>query len=369
MAIEIQDLSRLPRDFCVLFCWQDHLARKLHRFLIRDALNAAISRVQGEMPEGVECVLRQDSDTLNRAGSVEIANTIQQKINTSTMVVGDVTPVFVDAEKDRFYPNPNVMLELGYAARSLGWNRVICLFNESTCRAEQLPFDIRHRRVTPYRCANVSEEKQAAVALEGVLAAALRAVLQEIGRGEIEPTIGDEAIRHQRDLRLLRDVMTTVHRPTLDRFIERGLAYQVHYDCVYFWYSFDAVVCSSGFRFYDRELERLTLELHRVWSDAMNHGSNAFSPGDTPGSFVLKPGYLWNETYEQTVRAMEAAYLALPTALKAFLDHVHSRFSEIDMDETDATAWKIHWPYIDESTFKAIAKEVVLPSPDAEASA
>ena len=119
MPLEIQDPKRLPKDFIVFYCWQDHLDKKLHRYLIRDALNAAIQRVQDELPDVVDCTLRQDSDTTGRAGSVEIANTILEKINASTMIVGDVTPVLFDESKKRAYPNPNVMLELGYGSRAI----------------------------------------------------------------------------------------------------------------------------------------------------------------------------------------------------------------------------------------------------------
>ena len=346
MPIEIQDSNLLPKDFSVFYCWQDHLDKKLHRFLIRDALNAAIARVQNDLPENAECILRQDSDTLDRAGSVDIANTILQKINDSTVVVGDVTPVLIDSEKDRFYPNPNVMIELGYAGRSIGWNRVICLFNQAVCHAEKLPFDIKHRRVTPYRCANLAEKKEASLSLENILFASLRAILQEVGRGELDPSLSDTVLRHQRDLRLLKEVMVAIHRPTLDRFVARGQVYQIHYDCLFFWHGFDAIVSSNQFRFYDQELQRRVLKLHQVWEDTLNYGSAAFSPGTTPGSYVLKPGQYWNDEYRETLRLMEKSYTELPHVLNDFLDWVHFHFVEIDMDQTDNRAWEINLPYI-----------------------
>lgn len=364
MPIEIQDVSRLPRDFCIFFCWQDHLPRKLHRFLIRDALDRAISRVQDELPDGLECMLRRDEATNDRAGSVEIANTILQKLNSSTVVVGDVTPVLTNPENDWFYPNPNVMIEIGYAARALGWNRIICLYNEAACKAEQLPFDIRHRRVTGFVCTDELQRKKAIVELEGILASAIRAVIQEIGRGVIDPTIGDASVRHQRDLRFLRDVMSAIHRRTLDRFIERGNSNHIHYDCIYFWHDFDAIVCSCDFRFYDKELERLALRLHQVWSDIMYHSSCAFGPGSIPGSLTLLADHLWSESYRETVRAMGAAFGEFPDVLKAFLDHVHDNFLEIDMIETDRTAWERNLRYIDGSAMKQILSEP--PSNDGE---
>ena len=51
MAIEVVDPSRLPKDFIVFFCWQDHLEKKLYRYLIRDAVNRAIGKIQHDLPQ------------------------------------------------------------------------------------------------------------------------------------------------------------------------------------------------------------------------------------------------------------------------------------------------------------------------------
>ncbi len=351
MPLEIQDPSLLPKDVCVFFCWQDHLDNKLHRFLIRDALNVAIGKVQSELPEGTDCILRQDSDTFERAGTIEIANTIIQKIQNSTIVIGDVTPVLRDTEKDRFYPNPNVMLELGYAAKTLGWSRIICLFNKAFCKTEDLPFDIRHRRVTSYHCGDPSQKKQAAKELESVLYNSLRAVLQEIGRGEFDSSLGDAALKRQRDLLLLRQLMSTIHRRTLDCFITMGLSYRLYYNCIFFWLGFDAIMSSSHFRFYDKGLETQARNFHEAWRDTMDYGSDLFSPGTVPGSFSLLPGD-GSEKYREALEAMVQAYVALRDALKAFLDYVHENYLEIDMNVTDEVAWQDNLPYIEGHHFE-----------------
>lgn len=348
MPIDIADPAKLPKDFSIFFCWQDHLDKKLHRFLIRDALNAAIGKIQGELPEDVECILRQDSDTMNRAGSVDIANSILEKINNSAVVIGDVTPVLCDSAKGFFYPNPNVLIELGYAAKHLGWNRVVCLFNEAVCSPKDLPFDISHRRLTPYCCKDISQKAQATKALEGILCISIRAILQEIGRGEFDATLGNETVKRQRDLRLLRQLMSAIHRPSLDTFIECGMRYQLDDRCNLFFFDYEAVVCSSTFRFHDKELERLAFELHKVWGAAITHAGLAFFPSNRPGAYVLKEDHLWNKDYRQTVERMIASYKQLPVVLNAFLSRVHTNYSEIDMKETDAMAWKAMLPYLNE---------------------
>lgn len=346
MPLTTQDQTLIPNDFVIFYCWQDHLDQKLHRYLIRDALNLAISKVQSDLPAKLNCVLRLDSDTSSRAGAVEIADSILRKILTSTVVVGDVTPTLSDPGRNHYYPNPNVMVELGYAARSLGWNRIVCVFNAAGIRPEHLPFDIRHRRLTQYHCGDVGCAKQAAKALAETLVIALRSVIQEIGEGLIDPTLGDAALKHGRDLRLLRRVMASFHRKTVDRFIEAGQTCHLFYPGVFFWEDFNSVVTASNFRFFDKQLDRLVRELHTAWHQAVHYGSNVFFPGRAETSYVLKPELEWDEAYQQTVDSMAEAYAKMPGLLGAFLDHVHAHFPEIDTDETDAIAWKRNQTYI-----------------------
>lgn len=63
--------------------------------------------------------------------------------------------------EDKKTPNPNVLLELGYAVSRLGWERVICLFNSNIGKIEDLPFDLRQKRVTAFNPQKgKSEEKR-----------------------------------------------------------------------------------------------------------------------------------------------------------------------------------------------------------------
>lgn len=79
-----------------------------------------------------------------------IAEAILDKIETSIAVVADITTVAVigDGIDRKCVPNPNVMLELGYArrARGRGRGRIIPVFNRAIgpTRYVDLPFDLRH---------------------------------------------------------------------------------------------------------------------------------------------------------------------------------------------------------------------------------
>ena len=90
-----------------------------------------------------------DRDTQGEPGSPDIAETILDKIDACDMFVGDVS-IISDLGAAKPTPNPNVLIELGYAARRLGWDRITSVFNTFYGKVEALPFDIRKRRVVTF---------------------------------------------------------------------------------------------------------------------------------------------------------------------------------------------------------------------------
>ena len=134
-------------DFTIFYAWQSDRIQKTHRYLIRDAANEAVKRI-GKDAE-IEDSPRLDHDTQDVSGTPEIAGTIYRKIQDSGIFLADLT--FVGStdlleNRRKLLPNPNVTLELGYAARSVGWERIICVMNTAFGPAEELIFDLRHRR-------------------------------------------------------------------------------------------------------------------------------------------------------------------------------------------------------------------------------
>ena len=84
------------------------------------------------------------------AGTPEVATIMFTRIRRSAVFLCDMTLVGQiprdGADRAKRVPNPNVLLEMGYAAGTIGWGRVICVMNEHFGRREDLPFDVRNRR-------------------------------------------------------------------------------------------------------------------------------------------------------------------------------------------------------------------------------
>ena len=98
--------------------------------------------------------LEVDRDTKGVSGSPPIVDTIFRKIDEAAIFVGDMT--FVGKRADgRPTPNPNVLIEYGWALKSLSHGRVVTVVNVShgMPTAENMPFNMRHlRHPIQYEC-------------------------------------------------------------------------------------------------------------------------------------------------------------------------------------------------------------------------
>lgn len=129
----------------VFWSWQSDLDSRVSREVIRYALDEAIKILAGDLEEADRPSLT--SDTQGVAGTPDIVATILRKIDEAAVFVGDVTPIAVSA-KGKACANPNVLLEMGYANKSLSERRVIQVWNTAFEGAtlDMLPFDMRGRR-------------------------------------------------------------------------------------------------------------------------------------------------------------------------------------------------------------------------------
>jgi len=129
----------------VFWSWQSDRPSKVNRSFLKAVIVKAIDSAADEL--GLEERPEIDHDVQGTAGIVSIPETILEKIDEAAIFVGDITPIAV-SESGKHIANPNVLIELGYAKKALGPERVILIWNDAWggCRPEDLPFDLRHRR-------------------------------------------------------------------------------------------------------------------------------------------------------------------------------------------------------------------------------
>lgn len=135
----------------VFYSWQSWTERKNNYNFIGDAIKEAIKPT-----DSLTYDLTLDRDTLDTSGAVTIVDTIFEKIEKCYIFICDVTPVATlpTDKNNNQIPNPNVLLELGFAVAHIGWSRVILVANSANLRIEELPFDLRGRKLLRYRLGN-----------------------------------------------------------------------------------------------------------------------------------------------------------------------------------------------------------------------
>ena len=133
------------RKFKIFYSWQSDLPGNKTRNFIRSCIDDAI-----ELAEETEAIeADRDEATLGMTGSPDIVTSIFSKIDDCDLFIADISLCFTETQKnEKKSPNPNVMLELGYAVKTLGWDRVLCVCNVDY--GEEYPFDIAHNRITRY---------------------------------------------------------------------------------------------------------------------------------------------------------------------------------------------------------------------------
>jgi hypothetical protein len=140
----------------IFYSWQSDLPSDINKSFIESCVESAIKKLKDEYnidssPRNDEFKL--DKDIQDTPGSPSIPDTIFKKIDMCTLFIADLTFVGKTAEnpetkKIKTVPNPNVLIEYGYATKSKSEKRIIAVMNTEFGEPtdESMPFNIRHKK-------------------------------------------------------------------------------------------------------------------------------------------------------------------------------------------------------------------------------
>lgn len=161
----------IKERFTIFFSWHSNNSKE-NKHIIMGCLEKISETLKKEC--SYEVVI--DEGTNKTFGSPLITATIFNKIDKCNIFVCDVSNInstITNSSDIRSIPNPNVMIELGYAINLLGWERIICINNLKFGELEKLPFDIRGNRISKYD----SSKERFKSDLETTLKTAVKAIL------------------------------------------------------------------------------------------------------------------------------------------------------------------------------------------------
>lgn len=142
----------------VFFAWQFDTEAKDNKNFIWEAICASCQALSNDVAP--ELSPRPEKDTDGVPGTPNIVHTIFKKIDQCSVFIADVTFV-AKSENNKLIPNPNVLLELGYAVKTIGWERTILVLNSAYGDAEKLPFDmLQHRWPIEYRVTSETKVRE-----------------------------------------------------------------------------------------------------------------------------------------------------------------------------------------------------------------
>ncbi|MEQ8456659.1 MAG: hypothetical protein RLO52_42785 [Sandaracinaceae bacterium] len=187
----------------IFYSWQTDAPNNVNRSFIEQALERAVRELNAEIVEAERDEVELTQDTQGVPGTPDIAASILAKIESCAVFVCDVS-LALKGERarggTRLCPNPNVMLELGYAMKTRGQHRILMVCNTAFGRIEDLPFDLRGKRPVPYTADATTDLPESRRALARVLTRRIQEIfsIEEPGAPALSPVdLALEAIASQ----------------------------------------------------------------------------------------------------------------------------------------------------------------------------
>jgi hypothetical protein len=217
-------------DASVFYSWQSDLPNAVNRRLIGSVLEDVAKAVRRDDTIEVEPTI--DRDTLGLPGAPDIGATILAKIDRASAFVADVS-IVSSGNTSRPTPNPNVLIELGYAMKSLGPDRIVLVMNTAYGGPEQLPFDLRQKRVLTFSLLpDITDRKPERQKLMAALRTGLLTILGQsnpqpaTGLSEIDQVRSAILIEIEQNIRLFNrfwQKMEELQAQTINRSMEEPL--------------------------------------------------------------------------------------------------------------------------------------------------
>jgi hypothetical protein len=330
---------------CTLFySWQSDINPDSHgRNLIRAALRSAATIIEAKFP-GLRLTI--DEATRGEPGSPDIPSTIFDKISSADIFIADVSIINSNTPADRKTSNPNVLVKLGYASGLLGWQRVIMVANQEFGEREKLPFDIRQKRITSFRCplpsGDPTKDKNSVPNALGSLSRHLADAIEEIINTSPERPVvvatDPQAIKRVRDLKTLQELLQHLNPDIFDTLFENA-PHRIDFVVFHFWEGFHALWTASSTHLYDETAYGLMRQVHQHWDEVLSHedhyqrGVGDFYIWHAPGDLFPSPASA--EDHEKAIGELRA----LKKAHSELINYLRSNYIELDLESLRKTAW------------------------------
>lgn len=338
----VQNLqTEMKGNYKIFFSWQSDLPKETNQNAIRECLRNASSLFENEF-EQTRLVL--DEATRGTSGSPNIPLTIFSKIDVCDIFICDITTINFDVP-GRKTPNPNVLIELGYAVSTLGWERIILLYNTDYGNFPgDLPFDIDRHRATTFKIDN-KKDKSGKNQLSNILNHAITTILNQ---SPLKPSEKLKESPEQKKRRLdvvnLKWILQSIHIPTFDLFFEEA-PNRILKKIFFYKEGLSSIMNSNSFHLYDEKLLKILKDFRKNLDISLSFGQHYLpEPYSKYYKFQIPSDVFRNEEDEKDFYYLIEIRKKLIGNFKDLLSYVRNEYLEIDLRETDKLA---HEAYVE----------------------
>ncbi|MFC4632575.1 TIR domain-containing protein [Dokdonia ponticola] len=331
------------KKYNVFYSWQSDLDRNTNQNGIRQAIREAINKIE---LKNDELIINLDEATRNISGSPNIPKSIFQKIESSEIFICDITTINNNQEEFRKTPNPNVLIELGYAIGKLGWERIIMLFNKSKGEfPNDVPFDIDKHRIADFSI-NSKNDNNGKGQLRETLTEAIKLIIEQ---NPTKPSNklkrSKKEIQKERDLENLEWLLGQIHIPTVDDFILTHPETFRH-KVLFFWEGFNSIMINSLFTIYDEKLKKLIESFHHAWGYSLSFGILYRSPMQSDNYiFGVSDQFQPSADEDKAYILLKKNKKKLYKSFKDLMNYVKENYLEINLKETNLKAFNEYLSY------------------------
>lgn len=327
----------MTNEITIFYSWQSDLDESTNKRAIRGVLRGVCTSIENKR-QNVK--LDIDEATRNKSGSPNIPDSIFEKISLADIFLCDITTINNSQDKDpKKVPNPNVLIELGFAIANLGWDRIVLVFNKQFGTfPNDLPFDIDKHRVLDYLIKD-GKDKGSFNKFEADLLPAIDLIIE---KNPLKPhekrNVNPEQKKRKNDIDQLQRILNSIHVQSFDEFLI-GAPARLLGRIFHFWYLYDEIVCSSLFHVYDEKLRQFIVDIHRDWGTCLSYGNRYESIIGTDNyNFYTRSDDTFTPEQQKDFNDLTKTVESLQVSFKDFLKYIRENYLELDIEESSKKA-------------------------------
>jgi hypothetical protein len=313
----------------IFYSWQMDIPVCINKRPIELAVKEACLNIEKENSNFNYLI---DESTRDISGSPSIPNSIFSKINIADIFVADITPINSHHDTEESTSNPNVLLELGYAISTVGWERIILLFNKQFGKfPDDVAFDIDRHRILNFTIHD-KNDKSGKGQLVKELTDAIKLIFEkDPQKPHVTQNISIESKKHNNDVNTIREYCNSIEIIALDNFIE-DLPFKLHYKIFFFFEEFKGKIESSYYYLYDNSIKGLFLNFFTLWNESLSFG-HKYTCNGRSGWFIFQMGNINTENDRDILDDISRIQMELKKAFRELLSNIRENWLEINLEE------------------------------------